>query len=115
MQKHLEVHVGLSYAQEVASIISYHVPTESRILYVGTGFGSFIIVARRQGYQVFGLEISWYDFSYASKRIVKEATDIDEMFPFICSSGTNLPFSRESFDIVTLLNVHEPYQAACKY
>lgn len=74
---------------------------------IGSGFGAFVIVARRHGYKTVGLEISPYEVEYARRRLAEEIPGCKPDEIFIQADAVRLPFADNTFDAVTLWNVLE--------
>ncbi len=100
--KHIEVYIGLKFADFVATEIAKCVPADANILDIGSGYGSFVYKTRRMGFKTFGVEIATFDISYARRRNNEADNHL-----FIQADGLLLPFANEFFDAVTLWNALE--------
>lgn len=79
----------------------------SKILDLGCGFGTFVFVGRKNGYETYGVDIAEFEIDFARKRIKTELPNCfsDEIYQ-LCSVES-LPFKDKSFDVVTLWNLLE--------
>ncbi len=71
------------------------------ILDIGSGFGAFVHLARRQGYRAVGLEPSTVDLDLARRRLPDRSDE------FVQGVAEALPFASDRFDLVTLFNTLE--------
>ncbi len=69
---------------------------DAKILEVGCGTGNNLWFAAREGFEVFGIDISETAIDFAKKRFSAE----NLTGHFECASMTELPFTSDSFDIV---------------
>jgi len=104
---HLANHVGFGFADGVVNLLHGQVPAGGSVLDIGSGFGAFVIVARRRGYKAVGLEISRYEVEYARERLVEEIPECKPDEIFIQADAVRLPFADNTFDAVTMWNVLE--------
>jgi len=77
------------------------------LLDIGCGYGSFILQARKQGIDAIGIDVSQFEIEFARTRIKKEIPSDNPEYVYRLGSGSELPFSCEQFDVVTLWNVME--------
>lgn len=82
------------------------ISTDSRILDVGCGFGTFVLVCRKKGYQAYGVDTGKYEIKFAKKRILMTIPDLLKNV-YQMGSAKSLPFHDKSFDIVTVWNLLE--------
>jgi ubiquinone/menaquinone biosynthesis C-methylase UbiE len=104
---HLANHVGFGFADSVVNLLDGQVPAGGSILDIGSGFGAFVIAAKRRGYKAAGLEISRYEVEYARERLVKELPECKPDEIFIQADAVRLPFADNTFDAVTMWNILE--------
>ena len=69
-----------------------------RLLDVGCGVGTFLGLAKKEGFEIYGTEISEYACSYAKNRLKGD---------IFCGDLEKAHFSPESFDIVTVWHTLE--------
>ena len=104
---HLRDYVGFTFANQVIPLIQDRLPNGGRVLDVGAGFGSFVLVARHLGYDAYGLEIAPFEVEQARLRLAAEFSGIDAADIFRQGDGQALPFDDAFFDAVSLWNVIE--------
>lgn len=107
IQRHVEAYVGLEIAEDQVNQILIKCTAGARVLDVGSGFGSFVLTARRRGFDAVGIDIGEFEVNFARKRLSKEMPGDDPNIVYRVGSGLELPFESESFDVVTLWNVLE--------
>lgn len=78
-----------------------------RLLDIGCGYGSFVMLAREAGIEAYGLDVAEFDIAYAKQRLAERLPELDPEQVYQLASGTSLPYADESFDVVTLWNVLE--------
>jgi ubiquinone/menaquinone biosynthesis C-methylase UbiE len=107
LEEHRENYVGTRMADELLEILQRRRPDARRVLDVGSGYGSFVLVARRAGIDAVGLEMADVEVEFARARLRSErpADDAETVYPV--GDARELPFDDESFDAVTLWNVVE--------
>ena len=54
--KHFENHCGYAFAEYVVAVLQMSMPLQAKILDIGSGFGSCVLLARQAGYDAFGVE-----------------------------------------------------------
>lgn len=84
-----------------------HFGQVERLLDIGCGFGSFVMLAREAGIEAFGLDVAEFDVAYARQRLGERLPGLDAEQVYKLASGTSLPYADASFDVVTLWNVLE--------
>lgn len=105
--RHIEDYIGLEIADRQVDQVLGRSARGSRILDVGSGFGSFVLAARRRGLDAIGIEIAPFEVEFARRRLREEIPGDDPNHVYCLGSGLDLPFKAESFDVVTLWNVLE--------
>ena len=80
---------------------------DMKILDVGSGYGAFVLTARRNGYNAQGLELAAFDNNCARERLAQMEPQTDPDSVFTEGSALSLPYLDETFDIVTFWNVVE--------
>lgn len=110
----LENHVGPGFAREVLPWVRRTVAAPAELLDVGSGYGAFVLEARRAGYDARGVELSDYEVAMAHKRLVRLEGETEAGDVFRRGDALDLPFEEERFDAVTLWNLleHVPDAAA---
>lgn len=106
--KQIEAHINnhISENQSIFFIkkIEPFLTKDSKILDVGSGYGSFVLTAIRNGYDAYGIEIEHFEHEVAKERATMLGMQ-DSRFHH--GSATQLPFANDSFDVVTFWNVLE--------
>ena len=82
----------------VSEINSFH-PQKGALLDVGCGYGFFLLEAKRNGWQVFGTELSHIAVNYA-----RENQNLPDVY---FSDLSDIEFSVDKFDAINLTNVLE--------
>ena len=104
---HLNSHVGDAFADYACQVVAVSTPAGSRILDVGAGYGSFVMLARQRGYDAIGTEIAPFEVAYSRRRLARErpADDPDKVF---LDQGIFHPaLDGTHFEAITLWNVLE--------
>ncbi len=109
IEAHLDNHVGLASAEYSVAVLAqtWKLPAGSRILDVGAGYGSFVLLARDRGYQARGVEISPFEVECARRRLRRLRPDDDAEAVYRLGDGARLPVADAGVDAVTLWNVLE--------
>ena len=115
---HLQLYVigsGLEELQlnEMASCLE----PRAKLLDVGSGYGGFVLAARKAGYQAQGIDLAAFEVAYSRQQIERVEPDLDSADVFLHGSALDLPFTDDAFDAVTLWNFleHVPdYELALK-
>jgi SAM-dependent methyltransferase len=104
---HLENHVGFATSEYALAVMAPHVKPGSRLLDVGAGFGSCVLVAREQGIDAYGIETASFEVDFARRRLqlARPQDDAEEIYRL--GSFLDFPAPAASFDVVTFWNVLE--------
>lgn len=109
MERHFQDYVGLQVAEEQLQQVQdlSQIKTGEKLLDIGCGYGSFVLVCRNVGIEAEGIDIADFDISFARKRLLleKPQESADEIFHLGDGQNTKLPDS--SFDVVTAWNLLE--------
>jgi len=107
IRAHLINHVGYPVAEYGLGVITPVLAAGSRILDVGAGFGSFVLVARNSGFDASGVEIAPYEVEFARRRLsrLRPQDRPEEIFRQGDVMALQLPAS--SLDAITFWNVLE--------
>ena len=68
--RYIRDYIGLAIADEQVDIIM-QICKGKKLLDIGSGFGSFVLAARKRGFDAKGIELSSYEVEFARKRIQK--------------------------------------------
>jgi SAM-dependent methyltransferase len=105
--RHIRDHVGLEIAEQQVDLVLEVAGEGASILDVGSGYGSFVLAARKKGLHAVGIETAPFEVGYARARLSEEVLGVDDEKVYLNGSGLELPLGSESFDAVTLWNVLE--------
>jgi MPBQ/MSBQ methyltransferase len=107
IKAHLVNHVGYPVAQYGLGVITPLVPAGGRILDVGCGFGSFVLLAREAGFDACGVEIAPFEVEFARRRHQRLRPQDDAQAIYQIGDATKLDFPVACFDAITFWNVFE--------
>lgn len=104
--QHIDDYVGDRQAQYLVEKIQPFIANKEKIkiLDIGCGYGSFVLLSVKNGYNTIGVELEEFEHEIAQQRARTEEQPANL---FKLGSALNLPFGDESFDIVTFWNVLE--------
>jgi MPBQ/MSBQ methyltransferase len=105
--RHLDDHVGTHHARALLDYVVTRRPDARRVLDVGSGYGSFVLLARSAGFEARGVEPADFELGRARRRLARERPDDDPDEVYVRGSALELPFETSSFDVLTLWNVLE--------
>ncbi|SBW10862.1 putative Methyltransferase type 11 [uncultured delta proteobacterium] len=111
LASHFTDYVGSPFARTAMSFLSKLLPEGAAIQDIGSGFGSFVLLAREAGYDARGVELSNFEVEYAKLRLSRlRPQDLPDSvyrsgdaYPVLEAGGL---FGRP-VDAVTLWNVLE--------
>ena len=66
---HLDNHVGFVVADYTVAVMAPRAKPGARMLDVGSGFGSGVLVAREAGFDALGVEIAPFEVEFARRRL----------------------------------------------
>ena len=104
---HLDAHVGFGFADYACQVVSTTIPTGARILDVGAGFGSFVLLARARGFEAIGTEIAPFEVEFSRRRLSSERPSDDPRRVFLDHGIFSGELDRQVFDAITFWNVLE--------
>jgi SAM-dependent methyltransferase len=108
---HLEAHVGYGFADYACQVVATTVPAGSRILDVGSGFGSFVLLARTRGFRAVGTEIASFEVAVSRRRVEREWPADDPQQVFLDEGISNSKLDDARFEAITFWNVLEHIEA----
>jgi SAM-dependent methyltransferase len=82
-------------------------PGVKSLLDVGSGYGSFVLVARAAGIDAHGVELAPYEVRFARERLAAERPSDDAEDVYRDGDAHTLPFPDATFEAVTFWNVLE--------
>ncbi|MBX3457101.1 MAG: class I SAM-dependent methyltransferase [Candidatus Paracaedibacteraceae bacterium] len=102
-------YVQTTFADYLKECVARYVSQKTKVLDIGSGFGSFVYLLRKDGIEATGMEISDFLVGYARHRFDVEfgesVVSSDEVY--LHQSALAIPFSDNSFDVITIWNVLE--------
>lgn len=104
---HLNAHVGDGFADYACQVIAAATPAGGRVLDVGAGYGSFVMLARARGFNAIGVEIAGYEVAYARRRIEREFPEVDPQAVFLDQGIFHRELDGKAFEAITFWNVLE--------
>jgi 2-polyprenyl-3-methyl-5-hydroxy-6-metoxy-1,4-benzoquinol methylase len=104
---HLNAHVGDAFADYACQVIAAATPPGSAVLDVGSGYGSFVMLARSRGFDAIGTEIAPYEVAYARRRAATDRPGDDSAAIFLDGGIFDRALDRRRFHAVTFWNVLE--------
>lgn len=104
---HMSAHVGDGFADYACQVVASATAPSSRVLDVGCGFGSFVVLARERGLDAVGTDVAEWDLAFARRRLAR-LRPADLASDVFISGGIFSPaFDGASFAAVTFWNVLE--------
>jgi MPBQ/MSBQ methyltransferase len=104
ISQHIDDYVGDRQAQYLVEKIRPLIPPKAKVLDIGCGYGSFVLLSNKNGYPTQGIEVEKFEHEISLERAKIEGVPSSV---FSLGSALNLPFEKESFDVVTFWNVLE--------
>lgn len=104
---HLSAHVGTGFAEHACQVIAAATPTGGRVLDVGAGYGSFVMLARARGFDAIGTEIAPFEVDFSRRRVQRDRPNEDPAALFLDGGIFNHVLDAQRFDAVTFWNVLE--------
>lgn len=104
---HLSAHVGSGFADHACQVIAAATPAGGRVLDVGAGYGSFVMLARERGFDAVGTEIAPFEVEFSRRRVQRDRPDEDPAAVFLDDGIFNPALDPQRFDAVTFWNVLE--------
>ncbi|MDO8680078.1 MAG: class I SAM-dependent methyltransferase [Acidobacteriota bacterium] len=104
---HLNAHVGDAFADYACQVMAVATPLGSRILDVGAGYGSFVMLARARGFRAIGTEIAAFEVAYARRRLARERPGDDGDAVFLDQGIFHAALDGAQFEAITFWNVLE--------
>ena len=107
IEAHLNEFVESSFADRLAAVIAQNAGANDTVLDIGAGYGAFVLSCRRHGLDAIGYEIASFEVGISRERLLRIDPRADASAVFRNGDAGRLPFSDETFQTVTLLNVLE--------
>jgi MPBQ/MSBQ methyltransferase len=107
IRAHLVNHVGYPVAEYGLGVVTPLLARGARILDVGAGFGSFVLLAREAGFDATGVEIAPFEVEFARQRLARIRPQDDPKTVYRVADATRLALPAPSLDAVTFWNLFE--------
>lgn len=107
INSHVTNYVGQESAQWPLSVLEQFVKPGQSVLDIGSGFGSFVLLAREKGYLSFGIEPSVFEVEKARLRLQRLLPTENAQLVYQIGFAEDLHNSTKRYDAVTLWNVLE--------
>jgi MPBQ/MSBQ methyltransferase len=104
IDNHIRNHVQNLQSDYLIQKISPIIKDGAKILDVGSGYGSFVFSAIKNGYDAYGIELAEFEYKISKKKALEYNMDPKR---FLMGSAIDLPYLDESFDVVCFWNVLE--------
>jgi MPBQ/MSBQ methyltransferase len=104
---HLNAHVGDGFADYACQVVAASTPPGARILDVGAGYGSFVVLARQRGFDAIGTEIAPFEIACARQRLARERPADLPSEVFLDRGIFHPALTGRQFEAVTFWNVLE--------
>ena len=104
---HLNAHVGDGFAEHACQVIAPSTPPGGRVLDVGAGYGSFVMLARARGFDAIGTEIAPFEVGYSRERVRRERPSEDPEAVFLDRGIFHPGLDDRRFHTITFWNVLE--------
>jgi len=109
MQKHFDTYVKVEISRDQFTIVQALTGLKDggRLLDLGCGFGSFVLAARQEGVEAYGVDIAQFDLEFARKRMDKELDQQQPQKVYLERDAQNTKLPDRQFDVITAWNVLE--------
>jgi MPBQ/MSBQ methyltransferase len=104
---HLDAHVGGGFADYACQVVSAATPAGARLLDVGAGYGSFVMLARERGFDAVGTEIAAFEIEFSRRRLSRMRPHDDPGEVFLDGGIFNRALDGRRFEAITFWNVLE--------
>lgn len=110
IQLRYDNYVKFAFATTSVEKINPYLHKESSVLDIGSGFGSFVYLLRQKKINAYGLEITDFLVKYSRERLIELSLKEPSSSIYLKGTALKLPFSNNSFDVITMWNVLEHIQ-----
>jgi MPBQ/MSBQ methyltransferase len=107
IESHLRDYVGYPFSDAMVQVLAIRHRPGQRVLDLGAGFGSFVLIARQHGFDAIGIELAETEIAFARLRLNHLRPQDEPSRVYIQGSAYSLNLPDESFDAVTMWNVIE--------
>lgn len=109
MERHFRDYVGLEMAetqlQQIRDVSG--ITSDQKLLDIGCGYGSFVLVARNAGILAEGIDIADYDIGFARKRLTIERPMDESEKVYHLGDGQKTDLPSEEYNVITAWNLLE--------
>lgn len=103
LEHFVDEYLGIGEAEDLVRLVRSARPDAATLVDVGSGYGSFALLAAGEGLDVVAVELAAVEVDVSAERARSSGTDIR----VVRGSAHDLPVRTESIDAVTLWNVAE--------
>jgi len=107
IELHIRDYIGPTFAEFACSVLKTHVRQGASVLDIGSGFGTFVLLAREAGYDAQRIEPSSFEVNFARKRLSLLRLQDDPLKTYRVGQADELKGSTVRFDAITPWNVLE--------
>jgi SAM-dependent methyltransferase len=104
---HVRDYVGPHFGKMALSFLTQSLAPGARVLDVGAGFGTFVLLARQAGFDAMGIEQAAFEVEFARRRLSRLRQEDDPKRVYRCGDAHGLELTAASLDAVTFWNVLE--------
>lgn len=104
---HLADYVGPTFAGNVIGALKSAVQAGASVLDIGCGFGSFVLVAREEGFDARGVELEPFEVAFARRRLAVLRPQDDPERVYTQGDARELADTGARFGAITMWNVLE--------
>jgi len=109
IEHHFLEHVETGASEELLDMVrkTNSLKPGQRLLDLGCGFGTFVLLCLRNGIDACGVEVADFDLDFARKRLRVEFPDCDPTRIYLQKDAQTTGLENESFDVITAWNLLE--------
>jgi MPBQ/MSBQ methyltransferase len=107
IEQHVQDYVVTTKAAELVDVLQQRLPATRRVLDIGCGFGSFVLLARERGIDAVGIEPASVEVAFARARLAEHRPADNGEAVYRIADARSLAWPDRSFDAVTMWNVLE--------
>jgi 2-polyprenyl-3-methyl-5-hydroxy-6-metoxy-1,4-benzoquinol methylase len=107
IETHIRDYIGHTFAEFACSLLSAQLIPGSRVLDIGSGFGTCVLMARETGFDACGIEPAEFEVDFARKRLASLRPGDDPQVVYRVGTAEDLVSCIDQFHAITLWNVLE--------
>jgi len=107
VEAHVENWAGWAASEWEMAVVAPQLAPGARVLDIGCGFGSFVLLSLERGYDARGFDLASFEIDIARRRLARLHPDRDPEAVFVTGNAGRLADRGERFDAITLWNVLE--------